>query len=247
MFNFFKKRSELNEADEFFFRFPQRLRLQFQPADVFLTSFPRSGNTWMRHLIAGCLRKPVEHVIPDLHHPGLNSVPRYSLGGDVFLFKSHTICDLDEFRKVYIFRNPSDSLVSYAHFAGRSEGGCDNFVCRSLKTWVHQNSAVHTAFTENPSRWHLVSYEKLLRETESTLLSTFQFLGIDYSGLAMEEAIRDSEKVPRLNKGVGNYVSASSGKGKTLLSKSTLQQIEDFALPTYSRLREAEDEQNLKK
>jgi CDP-diacylglycerol--glycerol-3-phosphate 3-phosphatidyltransferase len=35
-----------------------------------------------------------------------------------------------------------------------------------------------------------VSYEKLLRETESTLLSTFQFLGIDCSGGIAERTER---------------------------------------------------------
>jgi hypothetical protein len=163
------------------------------------------------------------------------------------LFKSHTICDLNNFKKIYIFRNPADSLVSYAHFAGRAEGGCDNFVKKSLKTWAHQASAVHTSWNEFPDAWHLVSYERMLGETKLTLLSVFKYLGADSSNLAIDQAIKDSAKVPRINKGVGNYVSAASGQGKMALEASTLQQIEEIASPIYSKLCDAEDEQNLRK
>jgi len=247
MIEFLRKKQALDDADEFFFRFPEYLRTQFEPNDVFLTSFPRSGNTWMRHLIAGCLRQPVDTLIPDLHHPGLNSVPRQQLREGVFLFKSHTICDLDKFRKIYIFRNPVDSLVSYAHFAGRAENGCDRFVMRSIKTWAHQTSLVHSAFSENPSAWHLISYEHLLSNTEEVLLSAFEYLGIDCSKLAIHEAIENAKNVPRFNKGVGNYVSAGAGKGKSLLSKYTLNHIEDHAYPIYSMLCAIENDQIYRK
>jgi hypothetical protein len=78
MFHLLKKKALLAPADENFFRFPSNILKQFQSDDIFLTSFPRSGNTWMRHLISGSLQKKPNHLIPDLHVPGFRDVPRQS-------------------------------------------------------------------------------------------------------------------------------------------------------------------------
>jgi len=232
MFHLLKKKAFLAPADENFFRFPSNILKQFQSDDIFLTSFPRSGNTWMRHLISGSLQKKPNHLIPDLHVPGFRDVPRQSDEG-ALLYKSHTICDLENFKHIYLFRNAEDSLVSYAHFAGRSAGGCDNFVCRSIRTWAYQIQAVQSMASAYPEKWFLLSYETLLKQTKESLQAVFEWLKIERTGLQIDQSIEDARKVPKINKGVGQYIAAGSGKGKQQLESYTLELIEEHAKPAY--------------
>src|SRR5581483_8943536 len=87
--------------------------------DMLLVSFPRSGNTWLRVLLANLLRpEPVtlttiEQVVPDVYanaDADLLRVPRPRI------LKSHEPFDARYGRVVYLVRHPVDVAVSFYHF-----------------------------------------------------------------------------------------------------------------------------------
>ena len=90
------------------------------PDDTFIVSFPRSGNTWTRFLVANLVHTEnpvtfvnIERVVPDIHAHSrryLKSVPRPRI------LKSHEYFDPRYKRLLYIVRDPRDVAVSSYHF-----------------------------------------------------------------------------------------------------------------------------------
>jgi hypothetical protein len=92
---------------------------------VWLASYPKSGNTWVRFLLANYFGGPVRHsaqvetLIPDLEKIE-DPTPLIRQPGR-FLVKTHTLFDLQRCREhteraVYIVRHPKDVLLSNLNY-----------------------------------------------------------------------------------------------------------------------------------
>ncbi|MGA8431717.1 MAG: sulfotransferase domain-containing protein [Candidatus Sulfotelmatobacter sp.] len=104
--------------------------LTVYPDDVFLVSYPRSGNTWTRFLLGNLIsRDPVtfaniESLIPEIYfNPDrvMRALPRPRL------IKSHE-CFQPHYRHViYIVRDPRDVAVSFYHHNVKAGNIPDNY------------------------------------------------------------------------------------------------------------------------
>src|SRR5205085_6950732 len=98
---------------------PAARGLTVLPTDVFLVSYPRSGNTWLRFLLANALR-PAEpatfatfgEVVPDIYDETDRELRRRP---SPRVLKSHEPFDRRYRRGAYLAPPPADVAVSYYH------------------------------------------------------------------------------------------------------------------------------------
>jgi len=111
---------ELRRASQYLLglNIPGRL-LSIYPDDTFIVSYPRSGNTWMRFLVANLLHseavtfRNIEQFIPDIYIHSrryLKNLPRPRI------LKSHEYLDLRYSKVIYIVRDPRDTALSSYYF-----------------------------------------------------------------------------------------------------------------------------------
>lgn len=96
---------------------PASRQVEVREDDIFIVSYPKSGNTWMRFLLANLLNSGtdvgfdnIETLAPDIYaHPNR----RLNLMMGPRLLKSHEYFDPRYRNVIYIVRDPRDVAVSY--------------------------------------------------------------------------------------------------------------------------------------
>lgn len=185
---------------------PKRIRRGFFNApelrveDVFLISYPRSGNTWLRCILAHllydegkivCLRD-LDRFVPDIHR-GISDHNEYSIPRIIKTHRSYPLRherdnpDLYH-RNIYLVRHPFDVIRSYYHYQLYCT---DSYVeSNSLDqfTWKLLNGAVrHGSWQEHILSWKaiekemeiiFVRYEDLVQKPVETIIDIGQFLGL---------------------------------------------------------------------
>jgi len=162
--------------------------------DAFLVSFPKSGNTWVRYMLACAISKRPEGVaLEDMEIlvPNIYSTPiRYLQKVPTpRILKSHESFDPRYGRVIYLVRHPADVAVSYYHHCLRMgfiprgtdlnqfvrsqvvQGGPYGTWAKHVDSWLDQR--------HRDERFLLVRYEDLVRNPKRGLLSILQHLGID--------------------------------------------------------------------
>lgn len=175
-----------------------------RPTDVFLVSYPKSGNTWARFLLGnitsnqeGVSFRNIEDVIPDIY---VNTRRKLLSMSDPRILKSHEAFDPRYPKVIYLVRDPRDVFISYYHhqikFRKLPEGyPLDRFLDLFLNggldefgTW-YENVSSWTSARRGNSAFLLVKYEDLLRDPVTGLDSICEFLGLDVGGKRLEEVV----------------------------------------------------------
>lgn len=186
------------------------------PDDTFITSYPRSGNTWTRFLIANLMHAEapvtfanIESVIPDataLSNRAMKRVPRPRL------VKTHEYFDPRYQKVIYLVRDPRDVAVSLYHFRRKSGNLADS--C-PLERYVEERfipGDLDVSWGEHVGSWLgargkdprllLVRYEDLQQNTYEQVLRIAQFLGVPAAEDRVRTAIErsDANRMRRLEK-----------------------------------------------
>jgi len=177
------------------------------PDDIFLVSFPKSGNTWARFLLANLLHPEQTITFTNLHR----FVPDYLTGATKRdldrtprprVIKSHECFERRYPRVIYIVRDPRDVAVSLYHYHRKlrkieDDASIERFVDRfvSGETYPYgswgQNVLTWLGTREGDPRFLLVRYEDMVADTGRELRKIAAFLG---KQVTAEEIARSVER-----------------------------------------------------
>lgn len=169
--------------------------LAVYPDDTFIVSYPRSGNTWTRFLVANLVFPEqqvtfanIERLIPDCEAQSSRYVKRVPRPR---IIKSHEYFDPRYMKVLYIVRDPRDVALSYYDFSRKYRQIEDGYpLSRYASDFVagRLSSADWGTWAENVSSWvHtrngqpgflLLRYEDMLSNAERELTKVAAFLGI---------------------------------------------------------------------
>jgi len=176
---------------------------------IWLVSYPRSGNTWLRFLISNILhpKEDINYInigkfVPDIHQRHMWKKVGVK---NPLVLKSHLIWQMGFSRIIYLYRDPRDVAISCYHadniWVEKGAKGLtfDEYLKkiflrgeRSFGSWnTHINSFL--LLNEKPEV-HIVPirYEELYDDTRWELAKIAKFLGVKATIAEVETAVDKS-------------------------------------------------------
>jgi hypothetical protein len=175
------------------------------PDDTFLVSYPRSGSTWSRFLLAGLLHPEVEPTFANIDEllPAVSSQSKRGLKNLTRprVLKSHEYFDPRYPKVIYIVRDPRDVLLSQYRFflkCRRIEDGypmkrfTESFLRGDLNEYGSwgEHAATWIAARRDSKDFLLIRYEEMVQQTELELAKISRFLGWNCSSEQVARAVR---------------------------------------------------------
>jgi hypothetical protein len=181
--------------------------LKVFPDDIFIVSYPKSGNTWTRFLIANLIHpnQPadfgnINDLIPDpeaLSQRKIDRMPRPRV------IKSHQYFDPRYPKVIYIVRDPRDVAVSQYHFQRKRRLIPDDYpIERFVESFIAGETSPYASWGENVGSWlftryHkptflLLRYEDLISGTLHELSKVASFVGRNPDPVLLAQAIERS-------------------------------------------------------
>lgn len=156
--------------------------------DTFICSYPKSGNTWLRFIIAnGISNEEISLISVNKHVPDIYnfSTEIKDIEGPRFIKTHHP--DFNDFPScIYIVRDYRDVLVSYYHYMlghGHSYSW-DEFINQSdllnkpFGSWEKHVNLAQQRKSESPNSILIIRYEDLLEKSLDMIESIFSYLNI---------------------------------------------------------------------
>jgi Sulfotransferase domain len=177
------------------------------PDDTFLVSYPKSGNTWVRFLLANLIHPNetvgfanINRLLPApgvLSKRFLKTLPRPRI------LKSHQPFDVRYRKVIYLIRDPRDVAISEYHFDLKKRYiEPDVTLQQFVKRFIAGETAAYGSWWEHAASWiaarHgnpaflLVRYEDLLADSLGETAKIAQFLGIQASPERLQAAVERS-------------------------------------------------------
>ena len=197
---------------------PARNRLTVFSDDIFLTSYPRSGNTWIRFLLGTLYTGQnlnwfnMDKLVPDIYRcsdNALQSVARPRL------LKSHHPFDPRYPKVLYISRTPQKVCESYFYFQvkfGKKLNTRESFD-EFFSDFIHGRIGDFTSWGENVESWMInrqnvpngflfCRYEDFVKNTELEVRRCLDFFEIERTKEDIRNAIEwaSADNMRRLEK-----------------------------------------------
>ena len=221
--------------------------MKFRNDDTFLVSYPKSGNTWLRFLLANLIARPPEsfrdanRLVPDIHNAHtpdiLESVPSPRI------IKSHYPFDPQYKKVIYLVRDPrSVSLSQYFFKMRRGEISSDVGFESFLEKFLDGFDDGYSNWGDNVTSWlqtergdgslFVIRYEALRRNTFSELKRICEFGGIHFSDQKIEQAIANSsmEAMRKMERetGLGNQLRGKGDLSIPFVRKGSTTEWRDY-------------------
>lgn len=180
--------------------------------DTFLVSYPKSGNTWLRFLLAQVMAKQqldfytIEKIIPDIYE---NSDHRLLKIKNPRVLKSHETYCSDYPRVIYIVRDPRDVAISYYYWQKKvgmlAKYGADFSLRDYLKHGFLESEKMGIiSWAKHVDSWvshvdtlgeHLliIRYEDIEKEPSNVLRQVIDFVDLKVDNVTINNAVNWSQ------------------------------------------------------
>jgi hypothetical protein len=231
----------------------------FQPSDVFVGSYPRSGSTWLRFMLLEVLSgeasgfSKTNEMLPDV---GKHSTGARVLAGGGRLIKTHEPFRPEYKKAIYLARDPRDvALSEFAYHKALGFAGDDFniYLLRFLRgevnpfgCWTNHATCWMEAGDSGRSEVLLACFEELKRNPVQELSRIVEFLGVPLQTARICEAVannsmdkmRQKEKAdPQRASAKGKFIrSGSAGGWREVFTEEQCQLVQQYAGKIMARL-----------
>jgi hypothetical protein len=182
--------------------------LEIDPDDTFIVSYPRSGNTWTRFLVANLLHRDGSTTFEniDARVPAIYKATSRELAGAPRprILKSHEYFDPRYPRVIYIARDPRDVAVSYYYYrlkrrfmtdAVSIERFVTDFVAGRVGefgTWYENVQSWLATRGGDEQRFLFTRYEDMKARPRDEVARMARFLGIPLAAAELDRVVDQS-------------------------------------------------------
>ena len=190
--------------------------------DIFIVSYPRSGNTWLRFLLGTLLYGEkvdwlnIERIIPDIY---INSNKDLLKINRPRILKSHQLYDKRYNKVIYLVRDVRDVAISFYYFRLKTDSKFIKSFDEFILYFAEEKLATFGTWGENVQSWldnkdkvkngfFLMKYEDLMCDTYKEILKILEFLKIKKTQKKVKEAINwtSFNNMKKLEKNQEKYV-----------------------------------------
>lgn len=236
-----------------------------RPADVFVASYPRSGNTWLRFMLYEILVGQsstftnVHQLVPDIGKQG-KALPVLANNGR--LIKTHEAYLPLYHKAIYLVRDARDVALSefaYQKALGLAEDNFETYLPRFLRgevnpfgSWTAHVDSWMDAKDKGYAEVLLVRFDEMRSQPEDSLADMTAFLNVPVERETIRRAVannsvekmRDKEKVnPQKASAKGRFIrSGAVGGWRERFTDTQAELVEKYAGNTLTRIGFAEVE-----
>ena len=183
--------------------------------DIFLVSYPRSGNTWLRFIIANLITDFDTPLTFDTYKKYVPSLEDFKVNRKISkipsprILKSHDVFDPRYKKVVYLVRDPRSVAVSFYFLLKRDRKinesvSFDNFFLEFIEgkfskglfsnygSWGEHVGSWVGAIGDKEKKFLMIKYEDLKSNTFSKVGEIINFLGLSFSDEKIKKAIEFS-------------------------------------------------------
>lgn len=176
-----------------------------RPTDVFVASYPRSGNTWLRFMLYEILVGQsssfvnIHQLVPDIGQQDA-ALPLLAQSGR--LIKTHEPYRREYRKAIYLVRDARDVALSefaYQKALGVIPDDFEVYLQRFLRgqvnpfgSWVEHVNSWMMAKDDERAEILLVRYDKLRRDPEESLAAMMEFLAVNVERQVIQRAIANN-------------------------------------------------------